>query len=191
MLKYKPVLLDFEGFRYKTDEFIIKELSVCGDYLDTVYLYPPYGFEYLTLEERRAYQWQTKFLHGLYWHRGDYPYSFLGDFCKSVVLRYPNSKFYAKGTEKCSVLTNYLRKTVENLEDFGCLKVEEIQSTAACCERHSHLLPNYQADKHCAQRKARIFSNWLINYHAEIEDGEFLWFANTDIPNIESLSISN
>ena len=36
-----------------------------------------------------------------------------------------NAEVFAKGLEKCRLLTNLLGRNVENLDDFGCPKIQD------------------------------------------------------------------
>ena len=100
MLKQEIVILDFEGFRYKKTGFIIKELSLCSNnYSDTILFLPPFSYNSLSASDRRSHKWVTKFLHGLSWNSGTYPYWFLSQIFVAIKLRFPLGKFYAKGKE--------------------------------------------------------------------------------------------
>ena len=113
MLKSRAVVLDFEGFRHKKSGFIIKELAVFTEnYTDTVSFLPPASFNTLSLGEQKSYRWVSKFLHGLAWESGDYPYCYLQQICQSIILRFTLSEFYSKGTEKTDTLQckNCIRK---------------------------------------------------------------------------------
>ena len=190
MLGWKPVVVDFEGFKHKKNDFIIKELSICGDYLDTVYFLPPVEFEFLSLEEKRKYQWLSRFLHGLFWHRGEYPYNNLLQICQSFAHRYPGGTFYAKGEEKCTVLRKLIGKPIENLDTLGCPKVEDLNDDIPHCHRHSKLLPAYLRDKHCAQRKAQIYYDWLKDIHGSLDIAENDGIANSNIRKFERMSLA-
>ena len=75
MLTAIVVVLDFEDFRRKKSGFIVKELDItCNNYRDTISFSPPHSFNSLTLSERKSYQWVSKYLRGLDWEMGDYPY---------------------------------------------------------------------------------------------------------------------
>ena len=90
MLKSRPVVLDFEGFLHKKSGFIIKELAVSTEnYCDTVSFLPPTSFNILSSSERRSYSWVSKYLHGLNWESGDYPYCYLQQIFDSIALRFP------------------------------------------------------------------------------------------------------
>ena len=97
MLKFGAVVLDFEGFRSKKSG-LIKELAVSTkNYNDTISFLPPHSFNILSSSELRSFLWVSKFLHGLSWETGEYPYHYLQQIFQSIVLRFPFSDFYAKG----------------------------------------------------------------------------------------------
>ena len=111
MLTLRPVVIDLVGFRNKKSDFFIKELAIATEnYTDTVSFQSPNSFNSLSSSEQRSHQWVSKFLHGLAWERGDYPYSYLHQVVQGIVFRFRLSKFYAKGTEKTETLKNISRK---------------------------------------------------------------------------------
>ena len=117
MLKSRPVVLNFEGFRHKKSGFIIKELAVSTEnYCDTVSFLLPTSFNILSSSERRPYSWVSNNLHGLNWESGDYPYCYLQQMFDSIALRLPLATFYAKGTEKTETLQKLLKKDAINLD---------------------------------------------------------------------------
>ena len=127
MLTARVVVLDFEGFRSKKSGFIVKELAItCKNYTDTISFSPPHSFNSLALSEQKSYQWVSKYLHGLDWEKGDYPYCYLQQILRSVVLRFPLSDFYAKGVEKTDTMQKLLQRKVTNLEDLLCPKIEHL-----------------------------------------------------------------
>ena len=159
------IILDVEGFKYGKKPLIIKELSVCSaNTIDTIQSLPPVQFNNSSKEEKKAYNWVSKFLHGLRWDKGEYPYSYLDQIFGSIRLRNPNSHFFAKSTQKSVSLAEYLKLPVTNLEDTSCPKIEQLLGQEKhICKRHSHLLPLHQLIKHCTRRKTKIFSDWLQN----------------------------
>ena len=52
MLAPQQVELDFEGFKHRKNEDIIQNLSVCGDFLETICFLPPFSFDNLSSEEK-------------------------------------------------------------------------------------------------------------------------------------------
>ena len=113
MLKERSVVLDFEGFRHQKNTFIVKELAITNsDYSDSLIFLPPVNFNSLPKSEQKAYNWLTKYLHGLHWDSGNYLNLKLNQIIQSFVLRNPNAIFYAKGKDKASV---YLLSTRTDL----------------------------------------------------------------------------
>ena len=175
MLKQEIVILDFEGFRYKKTGFIIKELSLCSNnYSDTILFLPPVSYNSLSASDRRSHKWVTKFLHGLSWNSGTYPYWFLSQIFVAIELRFPLGKFYAKGKEKTESLQTLLQKEVIDLENLLCPKVEDIKSPIdnITCALHSFYLPEKQKRKHCAKRKAQLYFYWISLPSNEPSSGE-------------------
>ena len=87
MLKSGSVVFDFEGFRSKKSGFIIKELAVSTEnYIDIISFLPPNSFNIHSSSEQRSLLWVSKFLHGLSWETGEYPYQYLQQIFQSIVL---------------------------------------------------------------------------------------------------------
>ena len=147
MLKPEVVVLDFEGFRHKKSGFIIKELSICSNnYTDTILFLPPVSYYSLSASEIKSHQWVSRFLHGLSWNSGDYPYWFISQVFIANKLRLPSGKFYAKGKKKTESLQTLLQKEVIDLDTFSCPKVDEIVTPIKHFTRalHSLYLPEKQ-----------------------------------------------
>ena len=73
MLTSDFLVIDFEGFRHKSQQFIPKEISVRGaNYQDTFILQPPVKFSLLAEENKKTYTWLTDNLHGIVWEAGSY-----------------------------------------------------------------------------------------------------------------------
>ena len=106
------VVFDIECLEGK----FVKELGVFKDGIILRYSFlPPKDF-------KTTFQviWNPKNLHGINWSSGKLKYielsSIIHQHCSST------TNFFAKGLEKCNLLSNYLCKDVENLDDFGCPK---------------------------------------------------------------------
>ena len=101
MLETGAIVLEFEGLRSKKSRFIIKELAVSTEnYNDIIWCLPPNSFNILSSSEQRSFLWVSKFLNGLSWETGEYPYHCWQQIFQSIVLRFPFSDFYAKGLER-------------------------------------------------------------------------------------------
>ena len=162
MLKLRPVVLDIEGFPHKKSGFIIKELSVCThNYSDSISFRSPSSFNILSSSEQKSYQWVSKFLHGLAWESGDYPYCYLQQIIRSIKFHFP----YAKGTEKADLLKKLLQNDVINLETLLCPKFGNLKlcRVIPVCDLHAVSCPKRQRSRHCATKKAKLFCQWLTN----------------------------
>ena len=143
------IVLDLEGFKLKSLGFIIKELSLCSSYNDTIFFKPPLKFADLAAHDRQTVIWLTNNLHGLDWDEGDIPYCDLKTICLSFSFRFTRKNFFAKGIEKCELLGKLLQKTVYNLEDLNCHRISEIisEEQVPSCYHHSNFVQqmiNYQ-----------------------------------------------
>ena len=155
------IVLDLEGFKLKSLGFIIKELSLCSSYNDTILFKPPFKFADLPAHDRQIVIWLTNNLHGLDWDEDDIPYCDLKTICLSFSFRFTRKIFFAKGIEICELLSTLSQKTVYNLEDVNCPRISEIKSEeqVPSCYLHSNFRStNDQLSNHCTERKARIFS---------------------------------
>ena len=95
------IVLDIEGFNCGNKPLIIKEICACSaNSIDTIHFLPPIQFPNLSKEEKKAYNWESKFLHGLRCDEGDDLYSNLDQIFYSIRLRNPNSHFFGKRTQK-------------------------------------------------------------------------------------------
>ena len=157
------IVLDLEGFKLKSLEFIIKELSLCSSYNDTMFFKLPLKFADLSAHDRQTFILLTNNLHGLDWDEDDIPCCDLKTICLSFSFRFTRKNFFAKGIEKCELLSKLLQRTVYNLEDLNCPRISEIisEEQVSSCYLHSNFRStNDQLLNHCAVRKASIFSQW-------------------------------
>ena len=76
-------------------------------------------------------------------------------------LKAPETEFFAKGYEKCKILSEILETKVTNLDDYACLKVQNLIFKD---EEYNWRCSNYpfrQANTlHCAERKAFAYGTW-------------------------------
>ena len=127
---------------------------------------PSLKFADLPAHDRQTVIWLTSNLNDLEWDEGDIPYCDLKTICLSFSFRFIRKNFFAKGIEKCELLSKLLLKTVYNLEDLNCPQISEIisEEQVPSCYLHSNFRSTKdQFSYHCAERKARIFSQWTQN----------------------------
>jgi hypothetical protein len=113
------VLIDFQYFRNKCNDIMVKELACIDMFNKSVHCVtfkPEPGSEWNKLPGfvKRTNQYITEHISGLDFFEGTYDYEmltrFLLDACKS------RSLIFAKGSEKCKFLTQFTGKQVYNLE---------------------------------------------------------------------------
>ena len=110
-----------------TKNFIAKELAIkFSDYSDSLIFLPPVIFNSLPKSEQKAYYSLTNSLHGTHWKMGEYLYLNLNQVIQSFVLRNPNAVIYAKRKEKSDFLATYLYRKIENLDEMGRPRIENL-----------------------------------------------------------------
>ena len=63
--------------------------------------------------------------------------------------------------EKCRLLTRLLGQNVENLDENGCSKIQDLvkaDSLSIC----SNYLFRHKIRLHCAERKAKVYGRWAM-----------------------------
>ena len=82
--------------------------------------------------------WNTKHLYGIAWSSGKPDYEKL--FAVFYDIKVMNAEVFAKGLEKCRLLANLLGQNVENLDDYGCPKIQDLVKTDGLWICSSYLL---------------------------------------------------
>ena len=106
-----------------TEKIVIKEL---GLFIDG----SVQGFSFCppkTFKLNKQTTWNTKYLHGIAWSSGKLDYEKL--FAVFYDKKLMNAEVFAKGLEECRLLTNLLGQNVENLDDYGCPKIQDLFKT--------------------------------------------------------------
>ena len=74
-----------------------------------------------------------------------------------------NAEVFAKGLEKCRLLTKLLGQNVENLDDYGCPKFQNPVKTGS-----SWICPSYRFQHktrlHCGEKKAKVYGEWAMQH---------------------------
>ena len=87
------------------------------------------------------------------WNNGRFDYSELSN----ILPRAVKGRYFAKGTEKGKILGTLLEKELENLEDHGCPKVQDLADEEIwICSTYPF---RHKTTLHCAERKAKLFDN--------------------------------
>ena len=69
----------------------------------------------------------TSHLHGIAWSSGKLDYEKL--FAVFYDIKLMNAEVFAKGLERCRMLTHVLGRNVENLDDYACPKIQNLVKT--------------------------------------------------------------
>ena len=80
-----------------------------------------------TFKPNKQTTWNTSHLHGIAWSSGKLDYERLFAALYDIMLM--NAEVFAKGLEKCRLLTNLLGQNVENLDGYGCPKFQDLVKT--------------------------------------------------------------
>ena len=68
--------------------------------------------------------WNTNHLHGIAWSSGKLEYENL--FAVFYDKKVMNAEVFARRFKKCRLLTRLLGQNVENLDDYGCPKIQDL-----------------------------------------------------------------
>ena len=113
------IVLDIE----LTEKNVIKELGLFIDGSVQGFSFcPPKAFK-----PNKQTTWNTSRLHGIAYSSGKLDYDKL--FAVFYDIKVMNAEVFAKGLEKCRLLTNLLGRNVENLDDYGCPKFQDLVKT--------------------------------------------------------------
>ena len=113
------IVLDIE----LTEQNIIEELGLFNDGSVQGFSFCPPK----TFKPNKQTTWNRKNLHGIAWSSGRLDYEKL--FAVFYDIKVMNAEVFAKGLEKCRLLSNLLGRNVENLDDYGCPKIQDLVKT--------------------------------------------------------------
>ena len=105
--------------------------------------------------------WNTRHLHGIAWSSGKLDYEKL--FAVLYDIKVTNAELFAKGLEKCRLLTAFLAQTVENLDDYGCPKIQDLVKTDSLWNCSSYPF-RHKTRPYWAERKAKVYGDWAMQH---------------------------
>ena len=126
-----------------TDKNIIKELGLFIDgSLQGFSFCPP-----KTFKPNEQTTWNTSHLHGIAWSSGKLDYEKM--FAVFYDIKVMNAEVSAKELEKCRLLINLLGRNIENLDDYGCPKIQDLVKTdsSSICSSYPF---RHKTRLHCA-----------------------------------------
>ena len=72
-----------------------------------------------------------------------------------------NAEVFAKGLEKCRLLTTFLGQTVEDLDDYGWPKIQGLVKTDNLWNCSSYPF-RHKTRLHSAEREAKVYGEWAM-----------------------------
>ena len=76
----------------------------------------------------------------------------------NILARFVNGDYFAKGTVKCKIPANLMDKEVENIDDHGCLKLQDlVDAEMFFCSSYPFI---HKTRLHCAERKGKVKLVW-------------------------------
>ena len=74
-----------------------------------------------------------------------------------------NAEVLAKGLEKCRLLSSILGQNVENLDDYGGTKIQDLvkRDSLWICSSYPF---RHKTRFHCAERKAKVYGEWALKH---------------------------
>ena len=147
------IVLDIE----LTERNIIKELGLfIGGSVQVFSFCPP-----KTFKPNTQTTWNTRHLHGIAWSSGKLDNEKL--FAVFYDIKVMNAKVFAKELEKCRLSTSLLGQNVENLDDYGCPKIQDLVKTDSLLICSSYPF-RHKTRIHCAERKAKVYGEWAMQH---------------------------
>ena len=81
-----------------------------------------------TFKPNKQTRWNTSHLHVIAWSSGKLDFDKV--FAVSYDIKVMNAEVFAKGLEKCRLLSSLLGQNVENLDDHGCQIFQDLLGDA-------------------------------------------------------------
>ena len=133
---------------------VVKELGVYIDGQVFGYSFkPPKNYQ-----PTHQILWYTQNLHKIDWKSGQLDYSCINTMLAE--LRLYRAEYFAKGVEKGNFLSTLLGKEVENLDDYGCPKIQHL-NTDWLCNSYPY---RHKTNLHCGERKVKAFGEWTVQH---------------------------
>ena len=147
------IVLDLE----LTDKNVIKEMGVFIDGSVQGFSFCPPK----TFKPNKQTTWNTSHLHGIAWRSGKLDYDKL--FAVFYDIKVMNAEVIARGFEKCRLLTRLPGQNVENLDDYGCPKIQNLvrMDSMWICSNYPF---RHKTRLHCAERKAKVYGEWATQH---------------------------
>lgn len=156
-------IVDFQGFQWPSNRFILKEIAVIdlqtNNYVTHLFE-PPTNWDLLPVKYKCANLWLTRNFHNLNWNDGYIPYHFLQKVLKQLILG--ATCIYVKGYEKKKFLTEILdnKYLVIDLTDVNCPALKYLTNDKNVKCPH-HLDDDEHSKYHCALKNVQMLKSWI------------------------------
>ena len=114
-----------------------------------------------TFKPNKQTTWNTSHLNGIEWSSGKLDYDKL--FAIYYHIRLMNAEVFAKGLDKCRLLSRLLGQNVENLDHYFCPKNQDFVKTDSLWICSSYRF-RHKTRLHCAKRKTRVYGEWAVQH---------------------------
>ena len=141
-----------------TDRHIIKELGLFIDVSEQGFSFCPTK----AFTPNKQTTCNTSHLHGIAWSSGKQDFGKL--FAVFYDLKVMNAEVFAKELETCRLLTRFLGQNVEDLDDYGCPKIQNVDGggkTNSLWIFSSNPF-RHRTRLHSAERKAKVWEEWAM-----------------------------
>ena len=105
--------------------------------------------------------WNTSHLHSIAGSSGKRDYEKL--FAVFYDIKVMNAAVFARGLEKCRLLTAFLGQSVQKMDDYGCSKNQDLVKTDSLWNCSSYPF-RHKTRLHCAERKAKVYGEWAMQH---------------------------
>ena len=125
------------------------------------------GFSFCPLKTFKPNKQTTRnksHLHGIAWSSGKLDYDKL---CAVFYdIKVMNAEVFAKWAGKCRLLIRLLGQNVENRDDYGCPKKQDLfgEGKADSSWIYSSYPFRHKTRFHCAEKKAKVYGEWATKH---------------------------
>ena len=147
------ILLDIE----LTEKNIVKKLGLFIDGSLQGFSFCPTK----TCKPNKYTTWNTSHLHGIAWSSRKLDYEKLFDIFYDIKVM--NAEVFAKGLEKCRLLTTLLGQNVQKMDDYGCPKTQDLIQKDSLGKCSSYIF-RHKTRLHCVERKAKVYGEWTMQH---------------------------
>ena len=141
------IVIDIQGFRDETNNFIAKEVAVVAidaPFVSHWIMMPPCAFGKLPAKARRENNWLSRNYHGIEWFDGEVNPKYFTSHLREIA-RHARC-IYVRGNEKANYLRNLLSRDINNLEGIS--------------PSFKNLTPEEDAIQYCGHHGVRKFGNF-------------------------------